>query len=201
MNDNFIEEVKEDVRRDQILGLWSRYGNWVVSIFIGILSFITIYLFWHNYQQNKLHSQTLLYERFAQQLSSGLEGDLSEVVNTYSGGYKLLGIFEAVKSGKNSKLLDNIVKDHSFSSFYRELALIKSVLSKINSNNRLSILEQLSKIPTNSLLYSYALELKALVHLKFNNKDQSRDIWLSILKGKNFSDGSKLRAKALMDTV
>ena len=202
MTENFIEEIKEEVRRDQLIGLWTRYGNWLMSIFIGVLSFVTVYLFWHNYQQNKLHSQTLAYERSMQQISSGLQGDFASIVKDASNGYKLLSIFgESTRNKKNLGLLRDVSSNVSFDSFYRDLAIIKMVMSSISSHNSVALLEQLGKISENSFLYSYVLELKALVHLKYNNKAMSRDILLRILSSKNFSKNSKLRAKALIDTI
>ena len=97
MSDIF-REVDEDMRRDQLKGLWQQYGIYAISIIMAIVLGVAGRAFWNNYTFEK---QTAESERYDQAITMVAAGDtvgalsvFDNISNETSGGYGVLAQFQ-----------------------------------------------------------------------------------------------------------
>ena len=138
MSDDLIEEIKEDIRNDQLVAFCNEYGNIIIGAIIGIVLMTVGYLFWHNHQEQKLLEQTLAYEKNLElDPAKGENADYTSLIKDGSVGYQILGSFEQARLSSSAKdaedLLKSMASNTSYDSFYRETAALQAIMRKFDS--------------------------------------------------------------------
>ena len=107
-NDEFIREVDEKYRRDQITQIWKRYNGIIIGVVVLIVVAVGGWRFWQYRQQNLAQEAAVRYEE-ALRLSSEDKGEeaqaaLETVVKEDAGtGYAMLARFRlAAELGKQN---------------------------------------------------------------------------------------------------
>src|SRR5690348_4257271 len=105
-NDEFIREVDEEYRRDQITQIWQRYNGIIIAVVVLIVAGVGGWRFWQHRQLTLAQEAAVRYEE-ALRLSSDdkgqeAQGALENVVKQDSGtGYAMLARFRlAAELGK-----------------------------------------------------------------------------------------------------
>ncbi len=179
MSDDLIEEIKEDIRNDQLVAFWNEYGNFVIGAVIAIVLMTIGYLFWHTHQEKKLLDQTLIYEKNLEpDPSKGEKADYSLLIKEGSAGYQIMGIFEQARLAASTKEAEDLLKalanNTSYDAFYRETAALQGIMRKFDSTHGTVLLEELESLVTkNSPLQAAAIELQAFAYLKLRSLKKS----------------------------
>src|SRR5438132_20684 len=95
---DLIEEIKEDVRLDQIIKFFKNYANYIIGGILIAAIFSAGYVFWQHSREKK---QSLMASHFDQALQASSAGHsheaialLTELEKSASGGYKTLASFQ-----------------------------------------------------------------------------------------------------------
>ncbi len=207
MSDDLIEEIKEDIRNDQLVAFWNEYGNIVIGIIIAIVLMTVGYLFWHNHQQQKLLDQTLIYEKNLEHTDSKAEKpDYAALIKDGSKGYQILGSFEQARLSSSTKeaedLLKSMANNTSYDAFYRETAALQAIMRKFDSTNGAVLLEDLETLVNKaSPLQAAALELQAFAYLKLRQTKKASEVFLSVAKHPQAPQSMRVRAQAMLETI
>lgn len=207
MSDDFIEEIKEDVRNDQLVAIWNEYGNVIIGSIIAIILATIAYLFWHDHQKEKLLEQTLAYEKNLNiEVSKGQKPDYTSLIDGGSTGYKIMGIFEQARAASSAKetedLLTSLAENSSFDGFYRQLAELQAIMGTFDSTNGKVLLESLENlVDKESPLQSAAIELQGFAHLKLNNIKMARQAFSSVAQHPQAPQSMRVRARAMLETL
>lgn len=207
MSDDFMEEVKEDVRNDQLLAIWHAYGNIIIGAIIAIILATIGYLFWHNHQEKKILEQTLAYEKnITLDTSKGEKPDYSSLIQDGSMGYKIMGTLEQARSAATSKEAQDLLKamadNSSFDGFYRQLAELQMIMKKFDSTNGKELLSDLEDlVAKESPVQAAALELQGFAHLKLSNVKAALQSFSSVAQHPQAPQSMRTRAYAMVETL
>lgn len=207
--DEFIEEIKEEVRRDKLLEIWNQYGNHIIGAIIAILIITGIYLFWQHKNDAALYNEAAQYEEALSLNQSGQKKEAADklilLISTASSGYKTLASFELAKirasEGQETEDIYKVtMKDNKIPEIYRQLATYKYLVSTFNSaktNLETEYKDSFSKSPW---LPSFK-ELQALALLKDGESSKAHAIFVELSQAKDTPPGLRIRSIAMTEEV
>lgn len=108
MSDNsdlLFREVDEDVRRDQLIALWKRYGVYLVSAVVALVLIVVGYQFYDSRRDAALKAQSDRYKALTESIEALTPSEAAErlaaAAGDFSGGYRqLAGLQEAAALAK-----------------------------------------------------------------------------------------------------
>ncbi len=137
MSDIF-REIDEELRRDNLLKLWSRYGRYVIAAAALALAIAGGYVAWRAHELAERQAQSARYAGAMGLAGAGRTADAAIVFASIAregGGYSILASFEdaamRVKSGDRKAavaIYDRIAKSGGVDPAFRDLAVLLSVM-------------------------------------------------------------------------
>ena len=137
MSDIF-REIDEELRRDNLLKLWSRYGRYVMAVAALALLIAGGVVAWRAHQLSERRAQSARYAGAMALARAGKTADAATVfaaIAREGGGYSLLASFEdaamLAKSGDRKGAIaayDRIAQTGGIDSAFRDLAVLLSVM-------------------------------------------------------------------------
>lgn len=207
--DEFIEEIKEEVRRDKLLEIWNQYGNYIIGGILAILLITAGYLYW-NYQNAKtLYNEATQYEEALDLNKQGqkkeAEAKLVNLISTASTGYKTLASFELAKiratdGQENEQIYQATLKDTKIPEVYRQLATYKYLVSTFNNSKTNLEQEYMSSFSKSPWLPSFK-ELQALAFLKDGEAQKAHAIFVQLSQAQDTPTGLRIRSIAMTEEV
>ncbi|HZH53522.1 MAG TPA: tetratricopeptide repeat protein [Microvirga sp.] len=180
-NDEFIREVDEEYRRDQLAKIWNRYSGVIVGAALFIVAAVGGWRYWEHAQETRAQAAAVQYED-ALKLSreeKGKEAEAAlEALAKDGTGYSLLSRFRlaAELSRQNAEngasAYDALANDASVDPLWQDLARLRAAWLRIDTADPTQVrpaLERLA-VPTNAWRHS-ARELLGLSGLKANDMD------------------------------
>jgi hypothetical protein len=207
---DFLQEIKEDVQREQLHALWKRYGYLAILTAILVVLVTAISIWWNNTQiQQQQQAGNSFYKAVTQEHTNPSDAAASfEAIKQQNakGFSALAGLREAqifVKAGQTDKALliykavaDNSKNDRAL----RDLAAIHAVNIRMNSGKADAsddaILQNLAaeKSPWR---YS-AVELQGLRALSQNNKQAAKEYFTLLSKDTHTPTDVRNRAEQVL---
>ena len=96
-NQEFMREVDDELRRDRVTGIWTRYGRWIIVGVLAALALFGAYLFWRNYQENAAGREGEQLQAAYDALAAGRAADaakpLDALAKSSSDGHRALALF------------------------------------------------------------------------------------------------------------
>jgi hypothetical protein len=194
-----FREIDEELRRDNFLKLWSRYGRYVIAIAVLALAVAGGIAAWRAHQLSERQAQSA---RFASALAlarADKNGDAATVFATIAkegGGYSILASFE--KAGDRAKAAaayDRIAGSNGLGPTFRDLAVLLSVMQETPDANPKSAIARLAPLTAaGSPWRSTALELTAAAQLKLGDKKAALEIYKGLAD--DLTAPRSLRARA-----
>ncbi|HXC92123.1 MAG TPA: tetratricopeptide repeat protein [Stellaceae bacterium] len=200
-----FREIDEELRRDNLLKLWSRYGRYVVAAAVLALAVAGGIAAWRAHQLSERQAQSA---RFASGLAlarAGKNADAAAVFATIDkegGGYSVLASFEnaalLAKAGKHNEAAaayDRIAEASGLGPTFRQLAVLLSVMQGTLKSDPKAAIARLAPLTAAGTPWRpTALELTAAADLKLGDKKAA----LAIFKGlaDDLAAPRSLRARA-----
>jgi len=191
MSEEFIKEVDEDIKEEKRIKLWKKLVPYVISFSLTIILLTSGFVFWKNYTRN---SNQTLGDDFTAAVDLANEDDtdaallaLDRIVDKGSDGYATIA-----KMKKASLLIDKGLSDEGLSIYldlernavdqsFRDIATILYVLNSMDKIAPETLLKKIEPLENSKVWQSSALELKAFIFLKNNNKKLAKETFQSIL--------------------
>jgi hypothetical protein len=175
---DIFREIDEELRRDNLLALWTRYARYIIAVVVLVLVAAGGIAAWRSHQLSLRQAESA---RFASGLAlarAGRTADAAMVFGTIAkdgGGYGVLASFEDAallgKSGgpkKAAAAYDRIAEESSVSPVFRGLATVLSVMQ--NDADPRATIARLEPLTTaDSPWRPTALELSAAAELKLGD--------------------------------
>lgn len=73
--DLLIQEVDEELRREQYQKLWERYGNWVIAVVVGVILVVAGYQGWQEWQSRQRQQEAAKFAAAEDLLGQGKAQD------------------------------------------------------------------------------------------------------------------------------
>ena len=209
MSEEFIKEVDEDIKEEKRVKLWKKLIPYVISFSLTIILFTSGFVFWKNYTRN---SNKTLGDDFTAAVDLANEDDtdaallaLDRIVDKGSDGYATIA-----KMKKASLLIDKGLSDEGLSIYldlernavdqsFRDIATILYVLNSMDKIAPETLLKKIEPLENSKVWQSSALELKAFIFLKNNNKKLAKETFQSILNLKTSPSSLSTRARNMVE--
>ena len=209
MSEEFIKEVDEDIKEEKRIKLWKKLIPYVISFSLTIILFTSGFVFWKNYTRN---SNQTLGDDFTAAVDLANEDDtdaallaLDRIVDKGSDGYATIA-----KMKKASLLIDRGLSDEGLSIYldlernavdqsFRDIATILYVLNSMDKIAPETLIKKIEPLENSKVWQSSALELKAFIFLKNNNKKLAKETFQSILNLKTSPSSLSTRARNMVE--
>ncbi len=181
-NDEFIREVDEEYRRDQIAQIWARYNGVIIAVVVLIVAGVGGWRYWEHMQETSAQAAAVRYEE-ALRLSDQDKGQevqaaLEALAKEGGTGYSLLARFRlaAEQGGQNpengASVYDALASDAAVSQVWRDLARLRAAWLRLDTAEPAALRQSLEPLaaPTNAWRHS-ARELLGLSGLKAGDMD------------------------------
>ncbi len=204
MSDIF-REIDEELRRDNLLKLWSRYGRYVIAVAVLALVVAGAIVAWRDHQLSERRAQSARYAAALSLARQGKEPEAAKVFEEIAqegGGYAILAAFEEAellaKSGDRKTAVatyDRIAASSEFAPFFRSLAVLLSVMQDTSEADPSSTIERLAPLTAAGNPWRpTALELTAAAKLKSGDKSGASELYKSLAD--DLAAPQSLRARA-----
>ena len=207
MSDIF-REIDEELRRDNLLKLWSRYGRYVVALAVLVLVVAGGIVAWRDHQLSERRAQST---RYAAALSFVCESKNAEAAKVFAtvaqegGGYADLASFEEAellaRSGDRKGAVasyDRIAVASGLDPAFRDLAVLLSVLHDMPDADPQAMIDRLAPMTkAGNPWRPTALELTAAARLKSGDKSGALTLYKSLADDLAAPQGLRARAAEL----
>jgi hypothetical protein len=200
-----FREIDEELRRDNLLKLWKRYGKYVVAVVVLALVVAGGIVAWRNHQQAQRQAQSVRYEAALALLRQGKDAEAAKMFATVGdegGGYGKLAMFEAAdlasKGGDHKAAVaayDKIAASSDIDPELRDAATLLSVMNGFADSQPQSVIDRLKPLTESGNPWRpTALELTAAAKLKAGDKPGALDIYKKLADDLTAPEGMRARA-------
>jgi hypothetical protein len=205
-NDAFFREVDEELRRDELLSFWQRWGRWViVGVIAAILAFGG-YLFWQNRQQAAAGEQgeqlASVFDDLAANNTAAAEPKLAALANSDSEAMRALARFteaDMLLARDDLKAaaakFGEVAADASLDQVYRDLALIRQTSAEFDTMQPQAVIGRLQGLASKeNAWFGSAGELVAAAHLRMDRPDLALRVFQDIAATEDVPESIRQRA-------
>ena len=203
MSDIF-REIDEELRRDNLLKLWQRYGRYLIAVVIVALLIAGGVVAWRNHQLAQRQAQSIRFEAGMALLRDSKNAEAAKIfaaVGEEGGGYGQLAAFEAADlTGKTDRkaaiaAYDKIAASSDVDPPLRNAATLLSVMNGFDDSQPQSMIDRLQPLTeTGNPWRAAALELTAAAKLKAGDKPGALDIYKKLADDLSAPEGVRARA-------
>ncbi|WP_394646408.1 tetratricopeptide repeat protein [uncultured Sphingomonas sp.] len=191
-NEAFLREVDDELRRDQALHVWRRYGKALIAALVVALAAFGAYLFWQYRQEQDAGREgeqlQSAYDALAANDTKSAAGPLATLAQSHREGYRVLAIFTQADvllqkndlKGAAAKFA-SVAQDASVAQPFRDLALIRQTSAEFDTLKPEVIVERMRPLAVagNPWLGS-AGELMAAAYLQQGRRDLAGQVFARI---------------------
>ena len=205
---NFIREIEEEVRQDNLKNAWKKYRKFIISFIFSIIFLVSVINFLDFLNEKKVKKQSELFfqaiEYVEQEDYENAQNLFKEINNSKIKGFSDLSylyLIDLINKKKISLDLKNFKADKK--SLFYDLIILQKFNSDLNieNNDQLNI-EEIIRISKPSSNWSFiANELLASYYLKKNDLDSAKQSLNYIMESKDSSDFIKERARTILEMI
>lgn len=205
-NQAFLREVDEEYRRDQMIGLWQRYGRVIVIAVVALLVAFAGYLFWQHRARAaaEKEGETLqtAYDYLGANDFNGAARPLAELAQSKRDGYRTLALFSQgdVLLAKNdlkgaAAKFASVANDTSIAKPFRDLALIRQTAAEYDTLKPDVVIQRLSPLSVQGSAYmGSAGEMVGAAYLAQGKRDLAGQTFARIARDKTVPASLRQRA-------
>ncbi|MFW2851254.1 tetratricopeptide repeat protein [Sphingomonas sp. TX0543] len=205
-NEAFLREVDEELRKDQALDFWRRYGRLMIVAIVGGLALFGGFLFWQNQQQKTADREGERLQVAFDNMGSGkvdaASTTLAELAQSKSDGYRAAARFTQadIALQKNdlkgaAQQFATIAGDQSMAKPFRDLALIRQTSAEFDTLKPDVVVGRLRGLAIAGQPYfGSAGELVAIAYLKQGRRDLASQLFGQIAASEQVPPSLRQRA-------
>ena len=202
---DIFREIEEELRRDNLLKLWQRYGKYVIAVVVVALLIAGGVVAWRDYQASERLAQGARYSGALELIRTGKDADAAAAFAALArdaGGYGVLAAFEEAellaKRGDRKGAIaayDRLAANAGIDPEFRDLAVLLSVMQALPDNDANAMVERLQPLTASGNPWrASALDLTAAAKLKAGDRDGAREIYQQLAD--DLAAPQALRARA-----
>ncbi len=212
-DESLFREVDEEVRREQALKLWDRYGTYMVAASVGIILAVAAFKGWQYYSTQRAEAAGVAYFNALKVAEQGKPEDtaaaFAAVTSAGNAGYaELARLDEAsqfARRGERDKAIaayDAFAKDTSNSKELRDAATIRAGYLLADTATSADLVSRLSSLDTPDGAWRLAVrEIYALAAYREGNYPEVDRLVNEILADPTVGDGLRQRAQIIEAVV
>jgi hypothetical protein len=193
-NEEFLREVDDELRREQALTIWKRYGRWIIGAVVGALALFAGYLWWQNDREAKRGVEGEQLSTALDDQSAGRGDAITPQLATLAGS-KAPGISAAARLTQANMLLDKgdvkgaaaafgtIAADTGLDQPYRDLALIRQTAAEFDTMKPEDVIARLKPLAAQgNPWFGSAGEMVGVSYMKLGKNDLAGAMFGAIAK-------------------
>ena len=204
MSDIF-REIEDELRRDNLLKLWSRYGRYVIGVAVLVVLIAGGIVAWREHQASERRAQGQRYSNALALVREGKDGDAAKVFGQLAregGGYSLLAAFEEAellaKSGDRKASIsayDRLAVSSGIDPEFRDLAVLLAAMQQLAEGDAPAAIERLRPLTASGNPWrASALDLTAAAKLKAGDRSGALAIYKELADDLSAPQGLRARA-------
>lgn len=207
--DQLIDEIKEDVRLEQVLTFFKRYANWVIGGILGLFLGVGAYVYWTSYAEKQHLTRAKAYEdalaMLATQNKAAGEKMLDALAADPTSGYGILATFKKAylphtTPSARVDILTAVEKNTKIDLKFRQLATLMRLYETFDSLDSGAIATALGHVVDQEGPFRlHGQEMLAWSFLKVGDMDRAKPILTSIVKNQSAAPSLRARAMLLLD--
>ncbi len=208
-NDEFIREVDDELRREQALTIWKRYGRWIIGSIVAGLAIFAAYLWWQNDRETKRGVEGEQLSTALDDLAAGktdsAKVELEKLASAQSRGVtvsaKLATAALAQSKGDTKTAIDTygaIAADATLDQPYRDLALVRQTAVEFDTLKPAAVVTRLKPLaaPGNPWFGS-AGEMVGIAYLKMGKAELASAMFAAVAKDEGVPESIRERVVQL----
>jgi hypothetical protein len=205
-SDAFLREVDEELRRDQMLSIWKRWGRWLVAGAVGVLAAWGGFLWWQDRETKAAGVEGEQLAKALDQLQAGNDAGATASLKTLSAsereGYKVSATLAqaamAMGKGDNAaaaKGFASVANDASLSQPWRDLALVRQTAAEFDTLKPETVITRLKPLAAKgNPWFGSAGEMVAVAYLNTGQSGLAGKLFAEIGKDEQVPESIRSRA-------
>lgn len=194
LEDAFLREVDEEVRRDQLGQIWKRYGVWIIVLVLGLLGSLAGWLWWQDQQAKAAGAAGEELSRAIDKIGVGDNAAARPIIEALKADgppaqaalARFLEAADQIAVGEEEKgaaSLQALADDATLAQPLRDAALVKLVRLRFDAMSPDEVVAKLKPlaVPGNPW-FGLAGETTALAHIKAGTPEPAQPILTAIAK-------------------
>ena len=204
---DIFREIEDELRRDNLLKLWQRYGKYAIAVAVLVLVVAGALVAWRDHQASARRAEGA---RFASAVALARAGKDAEAAKLFAvlagegGGYGVLAAFEGAqmlaKSGDKTGAIAayDRLADAAIDPEFRDLAVLLSVMHGLPDGDPQKAVARLQPLTQNGNPWrASALDLTAAAKLKAGDRNGALAIYRQLADDLTAPQGLRARAAEL----
>ncbi|HWK36493.1 tetratricopeptide repeat protein [Sphingomonas sp.] len=205
-NEAFLREVDDELRRDQAIALWRRWGiAIVVAVVLGLAAFAG-WLFWQSHREAKAGEQGITFNKALDELGNNRAAAaapmLDQLAKDGTPGYAALSKFTLADialqkddlKGAAAKFAE-VAGDGSAAQPLRDLALVRQTLAEYDSLQPQVVIDRMRPLAIKGKpFFGSAGEMTAVAYLRMGRKDLAGRLFGDLAKDEGVPSSTRQRA-------
>lgn len=213
LEDAFLREVDEEVRRDQLGQFWKRFGALIIVAVVALLASLAGWLWWQDRQEKAAGAAgeelSLALDKIGVGDNAAARPTLEKLKSDGPAGYaamaKFLTAADQIATGEDAKAaatLQALVDDAKLAQPLRDAALLKLVRLRFDAMKPDEVVAKLKPlaVPGNPW-FGLAGETTALAHLKAGAPEPAKPLLIGIAKDEALPASLRNRAAQLAISI
>jgi hypothetical protein len=209
----FLREVDEELRRDQLASMWTRYGRWLIVAIVAGLAAFGGFLYWQHYSAQVAGEQgeklQVVYDDIAAQNLAAAQKPLEELAGSKIAGYRAMALFTQADlllekddlKGAAAKF-GAIAGDASIGQPLRDLALIRQTTAEFDTLKPDVVVNRLRPLAAKgNPWFGSAGELVGIAYLRMNKPDLAAALFGQIASDETVPETIRQRAVQIAGTM
>ena len=202
---DIFREIDEELRRDNLRKLWSRYGKYLIAGVLLVVLVVGGIVAWRDHVANERRAQGA---RFTSALALARQGKEAEATKLFAalaqegGGYSVAGALEQAellaKSGDRKGAIavyDKLAAAAGIDPEFRDLAMLLSVMQSLPDGDPKAAIERLQPLTASGNSWrATALDLTAAAKLKAGDRGGALQIYQQLADDLAAPQGLRARA-------
>jgi hypothetical protein len=202
----FLREVDEELRRDQIVGVWKNYGRVIVGLIVAGLAIFAGVLGWRAWSHGAAEKQAIELQQAYDSIASGnvqaAKAPIDKLTGDSAPGYRALAkmlqgndLLAAGKTKEAAAKYGEVAGDSGVGQPIRDLATIRQTQTEFDALAPQVVIDRLKPLATSdSAWLGSAGEMVAMADLKLNRTAEARAMFKLIAESDKVPDSIRLRA-------
>jgi hypothetical protein len=209
----FLREVDEELRRDQMLGVWTRHGRWIAAAIVVGLAIFAAVLVWRSWSNSRAEAQAVKLQSVFDAIGAGdaakAKAPLAALETSSAPGYRATALLtEADQLAQAGKIKEAAAKfggvagDTKVGKPTRDYALIREVGLEFDSLPPQTVIDRLKPLATkDSAWLGSAGEMVGMAYLKLNKPSEARAMFKTVAEAEEVPDSIRQRVVQAVDAV
>lgn len=205
-NEAFYREVDDELRREQLATVWSRYGRLIIAGVVLFLAAIAGIIYWDHRQDVKAGERgeqlSKIFEDIEAKRIQDVPKRLDSLAAEGGSGYRAAALLTkaalAVERGDDAAAVaayKQVADNKELAEPYRELALVRQTAVEFDKLPPAAVVERLRPLAVaGNPWFGSAGEMVAIAHLKQGRPDLAGPIFAAIAKDKALPQSVRSRA-------